>query len=115
MKAMMVVLTDPVEGAEDEYNSWYSDRHLKDVLAVEGIAAVQRFKLVDGSAAGAPHRYLAIYEIENGEVQAVQAGLRAAREAGWMETSDAVAAGSDLWIFSAITDRAVADGQTTKR
>ena len=31
----MVALTDPVEGEDDEYNAWYSDTHLGEVLAIE--------------------------------------------------------------------------------
>ena len=34
-KLWLVVLTNPVEGREDEYNEWYSGRHLEDVLAVD--------------------------------------------------------------------------------
>jgi hypothetical protein len=32
----MVALTDPVEGEDDEYNAWYSDTHLGEVLAIDG-------------------------------------------------------------------------------
>ncbi|MCW2914426.1 MAG: hypothetical protein JWN52_2494 [Actinomycetia bacterium] len=62
----MVALTDPVEGEDDEYNAWYSDTHLGEVLAIDGCVAAQRFRVVDGTSPGAPHRYLAIYEIEDG-------------------------------------------------
>jgi len=57
----MIVLTRPVEGREDEYNKWYSDIHLPEVLMTEGFVAAQRFKLVDGQDGPAP--YLAIYEV----------------------------------------------------
>jgi hypothetical protein len=44
-KHVFVVFTNPLEGREDDYNAWYSDVHLKDVLQVPGIIAAQRFKL----------------------------------------------------------------------
>jgi hypothetical protein len=62
-KYTMIILTSPVEGFEDEYNRWYNDIHLPEVLATEGFVAAQRFKLVGGPDAPAP--YLAIYEIES--------------------------------------------------
>ncbi len=31
-----VVHSNPVAGREDEYNDWYSNRHLADVVAVPG-------------------------------------------------------------------------------
>jgi hypothetical protein len=42
-----VVFTNPTEGQEDEYNDWYDNTHLSDVLKVEGFVAAQRFKLAD--------------------------------------------------------------------
>ena len=31
-----LVITKPVPGQEDEYNRWYTERHLPDVVAVIG-------------------------------------------------------------------------------
>lgn len=42
--ALLVVLTEPVEGREDEYNIWYSNNHFDDVLKAAGFGAAQRFK-----------------------------------------------------------------------
>ena len=39
------VLTHPVEGREADYNQWYTEIHLAEVLALPGFVAVQRFKL----------------------------------------------------------------------
>ena len=67
----LVVFTEPTAGREDEYNQWYDEVHLKEVLATEGFVGAQRFALSDaqiGDVAGAaPSRYLAIYEIEADE------------------------------------------------
>jgi hypothetical protein len=64
-KYTMIVLTRPVEGREDEYNDWYTNIHLPEVLGTEGFLAAQRFKLAGGPDAPAP--YLAIYEIESAD------------------------------------------------
>ncbi|MGJ3558570.1 hypothetical protein ACR6C2_04830 [Streptomyces sp. INA 01156] len=33
---MLLVLSDPVEGREDEYNEWYSGQHLGETLQTRG-------------------------------------------------------------------------------
>lgn len=40
-----IVLSNPVAGREDDYNDWYDNEHLDDVLKVEGFVAAQRFRL----------------------------------------------------------------------
>ena len=40
----LIVLTNPVDGREDEYNDWYTNVHLDDVLKVPGVVAAQRFR-----------------------------------------------------------------------
>lgn len=123
-KHCLVVMTDPVPGREEEYDAWYSGRHLDDVLALEGFTAAQRFAFVPtaetGGAAGAapPHRYLAIYEVDEGELDTAVAALGAARaasaraaaagEEGPMPTSPALAPERAVWWFTAVSDRRTA-------
>lgn len=59
-----IVMTNPVEGREDEYNDWYDNVHLDDVLAVEGFTAAKRYKAAPEQTGDVPWRYLTIYEIE---------------------------------------------------
>ena len=42
-KYTFVVLTNPTSGKEAEYNKWYNDQHIPDVLNVPGFVAAQRF------------------------------------------------------------------------
>jgi hypothetical protein len=69
---VMVVYTNPVAGKEDEYNEWYNNVHLGEVLQTPGMIAARRFRLVDGPGLGdePQHSYLAIYEIESDSVRA---------------------------------------------
>lgn len=73
----LVVLTNAVDGLEDEYNRWYSDRHLDDVLKVPTFVAAQRFKISAKLSEGKAYRYLAIYEIETDDPEASLTALRA--------------------------------------
>lgn len=64
-KYKLVVLTNPMTGEqEDEFNDWYDNIHLDDVVAVPGFISAERFKLKDGLGFPHSHRYLALYEVE---------------------------------------------------
>jgi hypothetical protein len=90
-KYVFVVLTNPVAGREDEFNAWYDNQHLPDVLKVEGFVAAQRFKLTpEGDKPDAPHRYLALYEIETDDLARTQAALSAVAGSPAMPLSDAM-------------------------
>lgn len=85
-----VVLSNPVAGREDEYNDWYSNRHLTDVTAVPGFIAAQRFRLIDAAAEGAPQqRYMAIYTMETDDPDAAVERLTGLVQSGAMEMSEA--------------------------
>jgi len=68
---VMVVFTNPVPGREDEYNRWYNDVHLGEVLRTPAMIAARRYRLVDGvgSREEPQHRYLAIYELESDDAK----------------------------------------------
>jgi hypothetical protein len=74
-KYKLVVLTEPKADREDEYNDWYTNQHLADVVAVPGFLSAQRFKLRDAMGFEHRNRYLAIYEIESDDPQAVMAEM----------------------------------------
>ncbi len=66
----LVVYSNPVKGREQEYNDWYSNQHLSDLLAIPGVISARRFKLSDTQIKEAPqtYQYLAIYDIEADDV-----------------------------------------------
>jgi hypothetical protein len=95
-----VVFTEPLPGRDDAYNDWYNNRHLGDVLAVDGFVAAQRFKLVELDSNSQPaSRYMAIYEIEADDPKAELDRLVQAFEAGNMPVSDALDIGSAKTIL----------------
>ena len=64
-----MALTNAVDDREDEYNDWYNNTHLKDVLNVPGFVSAQRFRLSSAQRmANPPYKYLAIYEIETDDI-----------------------------------------------
>jgi hypothetical protein len=57
---------------EEEYNTWYDEVHLPELVALDGIVSARRLRPVDGDGP-----YLALYEIEGDDLQAVLDNMRA--------------------------------------
>ena len=81
-KHVLLVLANAVEGREDEFNEWYSNQHLSDVLKVPGIISAQRFKYaapaaetVEGPHPDPKYKYVAIYEVDSDDPNVVQAAM----------------------------------------
>lgn len=90
-KHVFLVLSNPTEGKEDEYNDWYDNIHLGEVIQVPGFTAAQRFKLDGEPTRGeAGHKYMAIYEMDTDDPQGSIAALGSAIEAGKIQMSDAI-------------------------
>ncbi len=79
---LFVVLANPNEGEEQEFNDFYSNQHVPDVLKVPGIRSAQRFRLTETQrmTAPSPFNYLAIYEVETDDLAGVAAEI--ARRSG---------------------------------
>lgn len=59
-----IVLTNCTEGDDDEFNLWYDERHILDVLSVPGMLSARRYALSSPTPFPAqPWRYAAIYQI----------------------------------------------------
>jgi hypothetical protein len=100
-----VVRSNPVVGREEEYNRWYTERHLADVVAVPGFVSAQRFKIVDPGADGAPQQsYMALYNLRTDDPIAALDLLRSLVETGTMNMSEAISQ-TDLVtiLYEAIT------------
>ncbi len=87
-----VVLTNPVEGREDEYNEWYSKTHIREVSQIPGFKSANRYKIVNRPSAKAPlkHQYMALYEMETDDVEATLAELGRRSAAGELAKSTAL-------------------------
>lgn len=57
-----VVTVDVESGHADEFNGWYNDVHVPEILACPGWISNRRYECLDGEP-----RFLAIYELEDSE------------------------------------------------
>jgi hypothetical protein len=118
VKYTFVVLTEAIEGKEDEYNDWYTNTHLADVLKLKAFVSAQRFRFaaVDGPDATPPLRkYLALYEIETDDLQVAWDELINAIDTEKMVFSEAFNKDAALaWFFEPITDKLADDGSSAQ-
>jgi hypothetical protein len=116
-KHILVVLTNAATDDEEEtFNDWYTNRHIPDVLGLEGMKAAQRFRLAETrEGQEAPYKYLAIYEVGPDDLQTGvdslqwQRGEREEAEAAGREPvvpiSPALHEDRVSWWYSPITER----------
>ena len=64
---VLVVLTNATPGFEAEFNDWYDNVHLSEVVALPGFVAARRYRYSEAQLEGfpeSPQKYLALYWIE---------------------------------------------------
>ncbi len=68
---------------EQEYNTWYDEVHIPELVALDGIVAARRLRPVNGDGP-----YVALYELEGDNLQAILDNMRA--NARQLHMSDAL-------------------------
>jgi hypothetical protein len=93
-KGLLVVQSSPAgPDREDEYNKWYDETHIPQILTIPGVVSARRYRLHDGfPTAPSTRGYLAIYEIEADDLAAPMKELGARSADGRSTTTDAVQA-----------------------
>ncbi len=100
----LLVLSNPVEGREDEYNEWYNNVHLGEMCQLPSVISAQRFELTAGLPGNdSAWKYLAIYEISNDDPSAVLGEL--GKGPATMNMSSSIdGKGAAGWVFSPVSD-----------
>ena len=98
-KHVVIVLSEPVEGREAEFEDWYENTHIREVLETTEWESGQRFVLTADKGQKCPLGRLAFYEAEAETGADVIARLDATRSARKQSDSfNRKSAG--LWVFS---------------
>ncbi len=90
-QGQLVVFSNAVAGREDEFNAWYSDVHVPEVLkAAPQIKAARRFSL---NTIAVPEgvkgwQFMTLYDIDAANVQSVMESMGAAMANGEFTMSD---------------------------
>ncbi|WP_099021544.1 DUF4286 family protein [Mycolicibacterium palauense] len=92
---IQVTFSNPVEGREDEFNEWYDNVHIPELLAIPGMVSATRYDLHDSDTyrmeggLAPEHRYLTIYEME-GDVNTIMAKIVEGVASGNIVMSDSL-------------------------
>jgi len=84
---VMLVFANPIPGREAEFNDWYSNTHMGDLVQLQGWMGAQRFRIVTNvqprpTMAGYAHGYLIIWDLEETEANAALSRMTAAISGG---------------------------------
>jgi hypothetical protein len=83
-KGIIYVETRPSSpDREQEYNTWYDEVHIPELVALDGIVAARRLRPINGDGP-----YVALYELEGDNLQAILDNMVA--NAGQLHMSDAL-------------------------
>ena len=61
---------------EDEFNDWYSNMHVPDMLEVPGMISATRWVSAHKDLEGEQRKYLAMYELETDDLEKFDASVR---------------------------------------
>lgn len=104
-KFKLVVFTEAHDGQEQEFNDWYTGRHLEDVCALEGFTSAQRFKLHSVTMGKALNDYMAIYDVETDDPDRVVENLFAKQDTDEMPISPALNMDNvSVFLYEEMTD-----------
>ena len=82
-RGILLVQTEAVVGRDDEFNEWYEQIHIPEILSDSGFRSARRFRIVSQDRSGAPAgdgdwwTYLALYEVEAEDLAATLVYVRA--------------------------------------
>ena len=100
-KHLVLILTEPTDGKEDEFNDYYENLHLREVLDTTNLQTAQRFKLAAQAGEECPLPYLAVYETEADSAQDVIDNLNATRK-GRQQSDSLNRRTGRVWVFEEI-------------
>jgi hypothetical protein len=103
MRHVLLALTNAVKGEDAEFERWYDNVHMPEILAISGFVSARRFRVIDEAAPGAmPNwRYFALYEIEAESPEAALQEMQRRATSGEMTLSAAFDFQSALMIAGA--------------
>ena len=94
-KYIMLAFSNPVPGREDEYNAWYDEFHVPEMLMTPGLVAAQRYRVAPIEPPNYPgyqpmaYKYLNLMEMETDDLVKTKEILWSPANVGRIRKSDA--------------------------
>ncbi|HVW16733.1 MAG TPA: hypothetical protein VHB30_00660 [Solirubrobacteraceae bacterium] len=112
-KHIFLALTNPTPGREKDFNDWYDNHHLREVVTyLPGFVSGQRYRLAENQRSGEspPWRYLACYQVETDDLVGFhEAQFEVFRSQPGLLTRDGGACDPDhaAWVYTPIGEEAL--------
>ena len=104
-KYVMVALTNAKDGRDEEFNEWYTDQHMKDILRCEGFVSGQRFVASkEQRSVHPPYKYLALYNLETDNLERAISEMLKKVNTEEMPMSDALQEERVVWTYEVLSD-----------
>lgn len=105
-KYKLIVLINAIEGREDEFNNWFINQHVPDVLTIPGMKTAQRFELAEHQREGAKKefRFLTLYDVETDDLPWVIHEMKIRQGTPQMVSTDTIAPPASIHFFEPITE-----------
>lgn len=101
-----VVFTNPTAGLEHEFDDWYVNQHLPDVLQVPGFKAGQRFELERTQVKdGRPWQFMTVFDIDTDDLRRTLDELVSRVNTAAMPMSPSIAEHRVAYVFKAVTPK----------
>jgi hypothetical protein len=104
---IFVSANNPVPGREAQYNAWYNDRHVAEVVGVEGFTTGQRMAVRKAVLGRPAHGYLAVYRMDADSHESAGLAMQRGADAG-LSHSDDIAKGGISMLLQACSPRVTA-------
>lgn len=74
MAGVLMVLANPVEGQEAEFDDWYTNVHVPELLCLSSFVGARRYRLNPAIPTSSRYRYLTVYEVTDSNRAAEEMG-----------------------------------------
>jgi hypothetical protein len=91
----LIALSNAKDGREAEFNDWYDNVHLPDMLKIPGVVSGERFT----NAFPAAHKFVAVFDVETESLEALASEIHARAGTDRMVVSDALNTDTVLMNF----------------
>jgi hypothetical protein len=99
----MFVSTSPAPGMDWEYNQWYDEQHVPDVLRIPGFQSARRYTLVRAGTPGPSMTpYLVLFTLQTYDLEATVAELKRRVRTGITRMTPAFGKGGHVYFMRAL-------------
>jgi hypothetical protein len=114
-RTILIVLTSPAAGQDDEFNSWYEQVHIPELFEhIPELRSATRYRRIQGSPSASDHLYCNVFEIDSGEPGQVLARISSVAASGLFRLSDSLATGANSVVWEQVMPTIERDSETVR-